>query len=154
MPEPADDRFAITDLLHEYASRIDAGDLEGMAALFEHATYRTEGVAQVLEGSGAVLAAQRHVVRLYDGVPRTHHNITNVRVWVDPGAGTARSESYFTVLFAPPGSGPRPILTGRYHDAFERVDGRWRFADRLIHLDHVGDLSEHLHLDRLDLGGI
>ncbi len=28
---------AITALLHEYAFRLDAGDLDGVAALFEHA---------------------------------------------------------------------------------------------------------------------
>jgi len=36
------------------------------------------------------------------------------------------------------------ILCGRYHDAFERVGGAWRFADRLILPDLVGDLSRHL----------
>ena len=41
------------------------------------------------------------------------------------------------------------ILAGRYHDTFERFDDRWCFTDRLIHLDLVGDLSTHLHLDRL-----
>jgi hypothetical protein len=36
------------------------------------------------------------------------------------------------------------IACGRYEDAFERTAGRWRFADRLIVLDLVGDLSHHL----------
>ena len=30
---------------------------------------------------------------------------------------------------------------------FERVDGTWRWAERLIHVDQVGDVSEHLNLD-------
>jgi len=145
-----DDRFAIADLVHEYAARIDAGDLEGMAELFEHATYRTAGTAVVLTGSAEVLAAQRHLVRLYEGTPRTQHQVTNLRVEVDEEAGAAIARSSFTVQFAPPGEGPRPILSGRYEDAFTRgADGSWSFADRLIHLDLVGDLSQHLHLDRL-----
>ena len=36
------------------------------------------------------------------------------------------------------------IIAGRYHDAFARVDGAWRFTDRLIFSDLVGDLSHHL----------
>ena len=40
------------------------------------------------------------------------------------------------------------ILCGRYHDAFERVGGAWRFADRLILPDLVGDLSRHLRAGR------
>jgi hypothetical protein len=37
------------------------------------------------------------------------------------------------------------IVTGRYQDRFERVDGRWRFAYRdLTLIDMVGDVSRHL----------
>jgi len=41
-------------------------------------------------------------------------------------------------------SAAHSILCGRYQDAFERVGGAWRFADRLILSDLVGDLSRHL----------
>jgi hypothetical protein len=41
---------------------------------------------------------------------------------------------------APPG----PILAGRWHDRFERDGDQWRFADRLIHADLVGDLRFHI----------
>jgi hypothetical protein len=36
------------------------------------------------------------------------------------------------------------IIAGRYHDAFATIDGEWRFTDRLIFSDLVGDLSHHL----------
>jgi hypothetical protein len=37
------------------------------------------------------------------------------------------------------------IVTGRYHDRFERVDGRWRYCFRDYTLiDMVGDVSHHL----------
>ena len=38
----------------------------------------------------------------------------------------------------------QPIITGRYHDTFERHDGRWHFAERRFFVDLVGDLSQHL----------
>jgi hypothetical protein len=147
---PGEVRDAITDLLYEYTYRIDAGDLDGVGDLFADATYRTVGSDVVLRGRDEVTAAQRFVMRLYDGSPRTHHNVGNVIVRVEPSGTAATSRSYFTVTFQPPGpgEGPRVILTGRYEDRFERVDGQWRFADRLIHMDQVGDLSEHLQLDR------
>ena len=41
----------------------------------------------------------------------------------------------------------QPIVGGRYDDRFERVDGTWRFARRLVHVDQIGDMSEHLTFD-------
>lgn len=148
----ADERDAIADLLFEYAARIDGGDLAGVGALFSHATYRTVGSPVVLQGAAEVQAAQEAVVRLYDGVPRTHHVVTNVRVVLADDGLTAMASSYFAVLFAPPDGVPGVILTGRYQDALEKTGGAWRFTDRLIHLDQIGDLSGHLRLDRVQLG--
>ncbi len=146
----ANARHAVTDLLFEYTYLIDAGDLDGVGALFADATSRTVGSDVVLRGAAEVTAAQRFVMRLYDGSPRTHHDVGNVIVAFEPAGTRATSRSYFTVTFAPPGpgEGPRVILTGRYEDSFALVDGAWRFTDRLIHMDQLGDLSEHLHLDR------
>jgi 3-phenylpropionate/cinnamic acid dioxygenase small subunit len=151
----AEARHAITDLLFQYAHLIDAGELDAVGLLFSHATYRTVGHDVVLSGATEVTGAQRYVMRLYDGSPRTHHNISNVIVQLDATGTQATSRSYFTVLFHSPTSGadPHVILTGRYNDTFACVDGTWRFTDRLITMDQVGDLREHLRLDRLSASG-
>jgi len=60
------------------------------------------------------------------------------------GPNRAAARSCFTVLQARPDFPLQAILCGRYHDAFERVGSAWRFADRLILPDLVGDLSRHL----------
>jgi len=134
---------AIVALVHVYAERIDAGDLEAVARLFAHATYGAEG-GPVREGSEAVLAALRAAVVLHDGLPRTKHVVTNVTVDLDEAAGTAAARSYFTVLQATSALPLQPILAGRYHDRFRRLGEEWRFADRRIHIDLVGDVSQHL----------
>jgi hypothetical protein len=36
------------------------------------------------------------------------------------------------------------VITGRYRDRFDKVDGTWRFADRAVVIEQVGDLSAHL----------
>jgi hypothetical protein len=132
---------AIESLIYLYAERLDAGDLAAVAALFTHATYRSDRGGHYA-GRDAVLAVLRRRVRLHDGVPRTKHVTTNVVVEVDGAAATARS--YFTVLQAADGVPLQPIIAGRYHDRFELADGAWRFADRLILVDLVGDLRAHL----------
>jgi hypothetical protein len=77
-----------------------------------------------------------------DGTPHTRHVTTNLVVDVDGDA--AASRSYFTVFQAVPGLPLQPIIAGRYHDRFVRVDGTWRFSARRMIVDLVGDLSHHL----------
>lgn len=140
----AADRDAIQALIFTYAERIDAGDLAGVAALFEHATYRSER-GGAYRGSAAVRDVLTRLVRLYDdGTPRTRHVTSNLVIELDEAGGTATARSYFTVLQAVDGLALQPIVAGRYRDRFLRVEGIWRFDDRLIFMDLVGDLSRHL----------
>lgn len=140
MPEPRD---AITALVHLYAERLDAGDLDGVANLFAAATFGTED-GPIRTGVAAVLAAFRRTVVFHDGSPRTKHLITNLAIDVDEDAGTASATSRFTVLQATPALPLQVILAGRYHDRFRRVRDAWRFTARRVHLDLAGDLREHV----------
>ena len=140
-PVPSDVE-AITALVMAYAERLDAGDLDGVAALFADATWRSATRPEPLRGTSAVRRAY-DVVRLYDGKPCTRHAITNLVVELG-GPDRATARSCFTVFQARPDFPLQPIASGRYEDAFEKVEGRWRFADRLIVLDLAGDLSHHL----------
>ena len=133
---------AIATLLYTYAERLDAGDLDGVARLFAHADYGM--AAGPLSTGAAAVRAALEVVRLHDGSPRTHHVTSNLVVDVDETAGTAGARSYFTVLQATAVLPLQVVIAGRYHDRFERVDGVWRFRERLIHVDLVGELCEHL----------
>ena len=46
------------------------------------------------------------------------------------------------------------IVTGRYHDQFLRVDGRWRYRFRDYSLmDMIGDVSHHLSRSIAEIGG-
>jgi ketosteroid isomerase-like protein len=54
---PADDVEAIRALVHEYAERIDAGDLDGLAALFADATWGSPGRGAPLRGTKQVRRA-------------------------------------------------------------------------------------------------
>jgi 3-phenylpropionate/cinnamic acid dioxygenase small subunit len=135
----------ITNLLYRYAELMDAGDLEGVAALFEHADV-TLGAGQVVHGSAPMLANWRAFVRIYPcGTPRTRHVITNPIVEVDEAAGTATCRSAYTVFQQTDVLPLQAICAGRYHDRFVRADGAWRFAARdYSMLDMIGDLSQHM----------
>jgi 3-phenylpropionate/cinnamic acid dioxygenase small subunit len=136
----------ITNLLYRYAEYIDTGDLAGAASLFNHARLRMRG----LPGDGTVDAAgvlevwNQFIIRYPDGTPRTKHLITNPIVEVDEDGGTATCRSYYTVLQQTGDFPLQPVVSGRYYDEFERVDGTWRYSFRDYSLvDLVGDMSHH-----------
>jgi 3-phenylpropionate/cinnamic acid dioxygenase small subunit len=132
----------IRTLLHAYAERLDGGDLDGVAELFADATWRSQGHNDVCRGVEQVRRRYDDVI-LYEGRPRTKHVITNVSIVAD-GSDVATSRCSFTVLQATPSLPLQPILAGSYHDEFERVAGAWRFRDRLIIVELVGDLTHHM----------
>jgi 3-phenylpropionate/cinnamic acid dioxygenase small subunit len=136
----------ITNLLYRYAECIDAGDLAGAAALFEHARIRIGGSDTDTIDAGRLLGIWQSLIVLHpDGTPRTKHVTTNPIIEIDEHAGTASCRSYYTVLQQTDELPLQTIVTGRYHDRFERVDGRWRFSYRdLTLIDMVGDVSRHL----------
>ena len=140
VPSDAD---AVRALVIAYAERLDAGDLDGVAALFEHAVVRPARSGTELAGREAVRRMYDPVILYEDGTPRTKHVLSNHEVTVDAGAGTATSQCVFTVLGAATAR-IGPLLSGRYEDRFERVDGGWRFAERVIVPDLIGDLSTHM----------
>lgn len=136
------DEEAIRALVHRYAELIDAGDLDGVAALFAHATWRSTGRPGALRGAAEARRAYDGVILYENGTPCTKHVITNVTVEVAGDRATARSA--FTVFQARPDFPLQAIICGRYEDAFERADGAWRFTDRLIVPELLGDLGRHL----------
>jgi 3-phenylpropionate/cinnamic acid dioxygenase small subunit len=135
----------IANLVFAYAERIDGGDYGGVADLFRFGEITTEGNAARRRGFDQVLQMYEGWTKRHeDGTPRTKHVTTNLIIDVDEESGAATSRSYFTVLQQTDALPLQPIIAGRYHDRFERVNGAWRFTHRHILTDLVGDLSQHL----------
>jgi ketosteroid isomerase-like protein len=135
------DKAAITALVHSYAELLDAGNLDGVAALFTHAELRFARDDRVLHGATEARTLYEPVIIYEDGTPRTMHQITNLTVDVE--GETARARSYFTVLQVT-GQGLHPILVGEYRDRFACVHGSWHFVERVFDPRLIGDLSRHM----------
>ena len=137
----------IANLLYRYAELMDAGDFAGAADLFAHAVIIVDPTpgAPTLDAAGILAVWEQYVVRYDDGTPRTKHVVTNPIIDIDEQADTATARSYYTVLQQVHEQPLRPIVAGRYHDRFVRVEGQWRFSERNYALmDLVGDLSAHM----------
>ena len=141
---------AISSLLFRYAECIDRADFAGLGQLFAHGRIRSSAGPAGSGWSGdQVREFYARTNRVHeDGTLRTRHLNTNHLVDIDEGAGVASVRSAYVVFQATPKLPFQPIVGGRYEDRFERREGEWRWIDRLIHVDQVGDVSEHLNLDR------
>ena len=138
----------IENLLYTYAERIDLGDLEGVASLFAHGCIKPgldAGPEAIARGTDAVLKMYQEATRLYpDGTPRTRHITTNAIIEVDEDGACASARSYFTVVQQTDVLPLQPIISGRYHDTFQRIQGVWWFDTRIMLVDLLGNLKEHL----------
>jgi 3-phenylpropionate/cinnamic acid dioxygenase small subunit len=138
----------ITNLIYLYAELLDAGDLDGVAALFVHGRIcGMEGgpPETVFEGPDRVRGMYEMATRIYeDGTPKTKHNTSNVRLFVDDAAGNAHGSAYYCVTQATSELPLQVIVTGHYHDTFHRIDGQWWFDSRTMFIDQLGDVSHHL----------
>lgn len=135
----------IANLLYIYAERMDAGDLDGTAALFTHAHIMTGGQDELVDHHELRKTWEKFVKIYPCGTPRTKHVVTNPIIEVSEDGETASSRSYYTVLQATDGLPLQAIAAGRYHDRFARIDGKWQFTFRNYQmLDLIGDVSAHL----------
>ena len=138
------DERAIQNLLHRYCELQDAADFVGVSELFRYSTYRVQG-GPTSHGYDEVYALKtRHDQTHADGSLRTKHVTTNTIIEIDDDARTASTRSYFIVLQATEVLPLQVVIAGRYLDTFELVDGAWRFTDRLIISELIGDLSQHI----------
>jgi 3-phenylpropionate/cinnamic acid dioxygenase small subunit len=138
------DEYQILNLLYSYCELQDAADFAGVAELFRHSGYRVQNGDEQF-GYDEVYALKTAHDKVYDDQTlRTKHVTTNTIIDLGADGISARTRSYFTVYQATPQLSLQCVIAGRYHDVLDKVDGAWRFRDRYIIGDLIGDLSQHL----------
>jgi 3-phenylpropionate/cinnamic acid dioxygenase small subunit len=132
-------------LLVRYCELMDAADFDGVGNLFRNGVLKDDEGNAFAEGADGVADFYRRALKLYDESPRTKHLVLNVVIEPDGEAMVARSS--YLVLQAIDDASLEPIVTGRYLDRFELVDGAWAFVERRFFVDLAGDLSHHLRFE-------
>jgi 3-phenylpropionate/cinnamic acid dioxygenase small subunit len=140
------DEQQIANLVYRYAEFIDLGDYDGLGSLFEHAVVTTDASDDVRHGAEAMTQQMTEWTKKHaNGTPRTRHVTSNLIIEVEGDAATCRS--YYTVFQQTEKVPLQPIISGRYHDEFQRLDGVWCFTKRHYINELFGNLSDHLLLD-------
>lgn len=141
------DATEIANLLYTYAELVDAARFDEVGRLMAHCTFfDADDDTPLVRGADAIADYYRSVNRVHDeGTLRTKHVTTNPIIEVDGDSAAVRS--MYTVLQQTDTLALQPIISGRYRDRFDRLDGSWVFTERRFYVDLIGDLSQHLTFD-------
>jgi hypothetical protein len=120
---------AIERLIANYAELVDDGEFAVVGRLLADATF--SGGAGTANGSDAIEKMLRDNVIVYDDAHPNQARHDQSR----HGSRLSGGVPYLAL---------QPIVSGRYHDRFERRDGQWRFVERRVGTDLVGGVSHHL----------
>ena len=138
----------IENLIYRYGEYVDLARFDELTDLFRHGAIRSDRGSSDLRGAdvGTFYRATNRV-HADSGTLRTRHIASNVIVAVDDAAGTATARSYFVVCQQTSVLPLQPIVSGRYHDTFHKIEGEWWFDIRMIYVDLIGNMTEHLSFD-------
>ncbi|MEU6011670.1 nuclear transport factor 2 family protein [Streptomyces sp. NPDC047453] len=130
----ADDRFDIQDVLFRYARAVDRLDYDGIAACYFDDAVDVHG-GYTGDAAGLV----EDIRSRHRTIDSSQHFISNVLVEFT-GEHSADVESYCLCFLRqtpaePGGEQDLAIIRCRYIDRFERRDGSWGIADRVVVFD-------------------
>ena len=141
MTDSATERQAVHDVMHRYALAIDSKDWAGLAAVFDdrvRADFRSFGVKQVFEGSGADWADQ--IRSAIAGMDATQHLMANHLYSI--AGERARGTSYIQALHRCRNDwgGDSYTIGGHYDVEMVRRRAGWRIAAYTLNVTwHQGD---------------
>jgi ketosteroid isomerase-like protein len=135
--EPAD-RLAIRALVDAYARCADRRDAHGQKALFTEDTH----FVVYMEGQGSApsqeLNGREALTPVFENLntyeATTHFNGQST-IQLDGDRATGESYCLAHHLYTDAGERMLMIASLRYHDAFVKLDGTWRFAERKLYVD-------------------
>ena len=125
-----EEKDAIRELLARYCFLFDGGHFEEWLDLFTEDGAFDLGSRGRYQGRPALRAFLK-IVPLVDGRPLMRHFVTNTIIKVAGDSATVASY----VLVVRGGDAVAIGVAGRYEDTVVKIDGTWRFKERLVHFD-------------------
>ncbi|MGE0824045.1 MAG: nuclear transport factor 2 family protein [Candidatus Binatia bacterium] len=130
------DREQIRDLVHRYCWAVDRGMLEEVMALFHEECNLALVPGKHYEGREAT--SKWYNVYMQNRMEVLRHLIHNQVITLN--GDTATSKSYFDAVGDL--KGESITVAGFYEDTLLRVNGKWKFTEKIIKLDFLVPLQE------------
>lgn len=135
MGKPAiEDRFEIEDLFHTYTAALDRGDVEGVVACFTQDGWLDSPIVGRHQGSKELRGFAEKTAQAVRRGARFRHVVSNFRIEVDGERG--RACCYLLDLVTVDGK-TELLSPGEYDCTLAKVNGRWLFESRLVHMDRT-----------------
>jgi len=128
-----EDRFAISDLFIRYTCALDAGDVETLVDCFTEDGALVSPAVGAHSGRAAIRAFAERFARFRQNGSQLRHVLSNLVMQVD--GDQAHATCYLTVFLTRDGQS-RLMAPGEYECELRRVDGVWRFQNRVVRHDH------------------
>lgn len=125
------DRQEIEAVLRRYCRGIDRCDPQVLKSAYHKGAIDDHGV---FKGDAEDFATMILPI-LEANYSATQHHLTNISIDLD--GDVAHGETYFVAVHKAVAAPVIEWSGGRYLDRFERRDGRWAIADRLVVMDWI-----------------
>jgi len=130
----ARDKAAIAELIARYNLAIDHNDFQGWANCFA-----PEGIFDGMIGRfaahGELARFTEEVKKLTATTPHLRHYVTNILTEVN--GNEAHSRCFLLMTSTTKEGGTKVVIAGEYEDRLVKIDGRWLFKERKVHMDGV-----------------
>lgn len=123
-----EDKEEIRDLITRYCLSIDAGRYDEWVECFMADGVFDSPILGRWQGKTA-LRQFTEKYRAWTGAAQPRHCVMNVLIHVDGNQAT--SECYLLMTHAAEGK-TELIISGRYEDKLEKIDGKWLFKERKV----------------------
>ena len=123
-----EDKDEIRDLLTKYCLYIDSGRYDEWVACFTPDGVFDSPILGRWQGPGK-LKEFTQTYRTWTGDAQPRHCVMNVLIDVDGSKATG--ECYLLMTHAAEGK-TELVISGRYEDVIEKVDGKWLFKERRV----------------------
>lgn len=123
------DKDAIWECVLRYTRGLDRLDIDLFRSAYWDDAYTCHGTV-----NGSVEDFLDWWMPMQEGREAGQHAVSNFSVWFD-GDFAADAESYFLASIKDKGATSVSLLCGRYADRFEKRNGEWRIATRVLVFD-------------------
>lgn len=134
-----EDQLAVQELFARYLWSIDTGDVEALVSCFTPDAVLESPAIGAFAGIDQVRKFAERFAAYHQRGSQLRHVMSNLIVETDTNDATARC--YLLVYLTRDGKSGL-LGPGRYDCALRREGGTWRFARRLVVMDHDYDLGD------------